>query len=78
MLAHFFVSRPIFALVIAIVIMLAGSAAIMSLPVAQYPEVRLRLFGSNDPSDLRSPDIDICFHYSDGDWRDCWRARPTR
>src|SRR3990170_3451696 len=39
MLAHFFVSRPIFAWVIAIVIMLAGSAAITSLPVAQYPDV---------------------------------------
>lgn len=39
MLARFFVSRPIFAWVIAIVIMLAGSAAITSLPVAQYPDV---------------------------------------
>jgi LysR family transcriptional regulator, glycine cleavage system transcriptional activator len=40
--------------------------------LARYPEVRLRLIGSNDRGDLRSPDIDICFHYSDGDWRDCW------
>ncbi|MET0534951.1 MAG: efflux RND transporter permease subunit, partial [Steroidobacter sp.] len=39
MLARFFVSRPIFAWVIAIVIMLAGSAAIVSLPIAQYPDV---------------------------------------
>jgi multidrug efflux pump len=39
MLARFFVSRPIFAWVIAIVIMLAGLAAITSLPVAQYPDV---------------------------------------
>ncbi|MDY6947967.1 MAG: efflux RND transporter permease subunit, partial [Pseudomonadota bacterium] len=39
MLAKFFVGRPIFAWVIAIVIMLAGTAAITSLPVAQYPDV---------------------------------------
>ncbi len=39
MLARFFVGRPIFAWVIAIVIMLAGTAAITSLPVAQYPDV---------------------------------------
>ena len=39
MLARFFVNRPIFAWVIAIVIMLAGASAITSLPVAQYPDV---------------------------------------
>lgn len=39
MLARFFVGRPIFAWVIAIVIMLAGTAAITSLPVSQYPDV---------------------------------------
>ena len=39
MLARFFVNRPIFAWVIAIVIMLAGASAISSLPVAQYPDV---------------------------------------
>jgi multidrug efflux pump len=39
MLAKIFVGRPIFAWVIAIVIMLAGTAAITSLPVAQYPDV---------------------------------------
>ena len=39
MLAKFFVGRPIFAWVIAIVIMLAGAAAITSLPIAQYPDV---------------------------------------
>ncbi|HWK48997.1 MAG TPA: efflux RND transporter permease subunit, partial [Steroidobacter sp.] len=39
MLAKFFVGRPIFAWVIAIVIMLAGTAAITTLPVAQYPDV---------------------------------------
>lgn len=39
MIARFFVNRPIFAWVIAIVIMLAGLLALRSLPVAQYPDV---------------------------------------
>ncbi len=39
MLARFFASRPVFAWVISIVIMLAGVASIMVLPVAQYPNV---------------------------------------
>jgi LysR family transcriptional regulator, glycine cleavage system transcriptional activator len=40
--------------------------------MAQYPDIKLRLLGSNDKSDLRSPDIDVCLHYTNGDWRDCW------
>ncbi|HEY0253933.1 MAG TPA: efflux RND transporter permease subunit, partial [Kofleriaceae bacterium] len=39
MLARFFASRPVFAWVISIVIMLAGVASIMALPIAQYPDV---------------------------------------
>ncbi|MDY0748989.1 efflux RND transporter permease subunit [Paucibacter sp. R3-3] len=39
MLAGYFVKRPIFAWVIAIVIMLAGAMSIANLPVAQYPDV---------------------------------------
>jgi len=39
MIAHFFIHRPIFAWVISIVIMLAGAGSIISLPVAQYPDV---------------------------------------
>ncbi|HEX7837460.1 MAG TPA: efflux RND transporter permease subunit [Kofleriaceae bacterium] len=39
MLARFFASRPVFAWVISIVIMLAGIASILALPVAQYPDV---------------------------------------
>jgi multidrug efflux pump len=38
-ISRFFVQRPIFAWVIAIAIMLAGLAAITTLPVAQYPDV---------------------------------------
>ncbi|PIC01356.1 efflux RND transporter permease subunit [Caulobacter sp. X] len=41
MLSRFFIDRPIFAWVIAIVIMLAGALAITSLPVAQYPSIAL-------------------------------------
>jgi multidrug efflux pump len=38
-MARFFIDRPIFAWVIAIVIMLAGGLAIWTLPIAQYPSI---------------------------------------
>ena len=38
-MVNFFIDRPIFAWVIAIVIMLAGGLATLSLPIAQYPEI---------------------------------------
>ena len=38
-MARFFIGRPIFAIVIAILIMLAGGLAILSLPVEQYPTI---------------------------------------
>ena len=38
-MVNFFIDRPIFAWVIAIVIMLAGGLATLSLPVAQYPDI---------------------------------------
>ena len=38
-MARYFIDRPIFAWVIAIVVMLAGLLAIRSLPVAQFPEI---------------------------------------
>jgi len=37
--SHFFIDRPIFAWVIAIVIMLAGGLALLTLPIAQYPSI---------------------------------------
>jgi multidrug efflux pump len=37
--ANFFIDRPIFAWVIAIVIMLAGTISVLTLPVAQYPSI---------------------------------------
>ncbi|RCS25069.1 transcriptional regulator GcvA [Phyllobacterium salinisoli] len=38
----------------------------------QYPDIRLTLTASNDADHLRSPDIDICVLYGDGNWADCW------
>jgi hydrophobe/amphiphile efflux-1 (HAE1) family protein len=38
-MARFFIDRPIFAIVIAIVIVILGGVAIPSLPIATYPEV---------------------------------------
>ncbi len=39
MLSQFFINRPIFAWVLAIITMLAGALAIKTLPVAQYPAI---------------------------------------
>ncbi len=39
MFSKFFINRPIFASVLSIVIVLAGSIALFTLPVAQYPEI---------------------------------------
>src|SRR3989344_6009116 len=41
MLSRFFIDRPIFAWVVAIVIMMAGALAIRTLPIAQYPDIAL-------------------------------------
>ena len=40
-MARFFIDRPIFAWVIAIIIMLAGGLALFKLPVEMYPTLRL-------------------------------------
>ncbi|KXI21927.1 efflux RND transporter permease subunit [Photobacterium sanguinicancri] len=39
MLSRFFIQRPKFALVISIILTLAGSIALMNLPVAEYPKI---------------------------------------
>lgn len=39
MLAKFFIDRPVFAVVISLVIVFAGLAALNTLPTAQYPEI---------------------------------------
>ena len=38
-MANYFIERPVFAWVLAIILMLAGGIAIMNLPVAQYPQI---------------------------------------
>ena len=38
-MSRFFIDRPVFAWVIAIIIMLAGALSITSLPIAQYPSI---------------------------------------
>src|SRR6266508_1153579 len=38
-MARFFVDRPVFAMVISIVIILIGTLSLVTLPIAQYPEV---------------------------------------
>ncbi len=38
-MVNFFIDRPIFAWVIAIVIMMAGGLAVTTLPIAQYPSI---------------------------------------
>src|SRR5258708_36416986 len=37
--AHFFIDRPIFAGVISILITIVGAIALLTLPIAQYPEI---------------------------------------
>ena len=39
MFSHFFIDRPIFATVIALIIAIAGLVAMVQLPIAQYPQV---------------------------------------
>jgi multidrug efflux pump subunit AcrB len=38
-LSHFFISRPIFAIVLSLFVTIVGAVAYFRLPVAQYPEV---------------------------------------
>ncbi|MCX6141580.1 MAG: efflux RND transporter permease subunit, partial [Ignavibacteriales bacterium] len=38
-MSKFFINHPIFAWVIAIIIMLAGALAIYTLPISQYPPI---------------------------------------
>jgi len=39
MISRIFIDRPIFAWVLAIIVMMAGLGAILSLPIAQYPDI---------------------------------------
>lgn len=39
MFSRFFIDRPIFATVISIAIVIAGSVTLIGLPISQYPEI---------------------------------------
>ena len=54
MFARFFIDKPVFSWVVAIIIMLAGTASILSLPIAQYP-------------DIAPPTVSISANYSGAD-----------
>jgi LysR family glycine cleavage system transcriptional activator len=43
--------------------------------MAQYPDIRLTLVPSNDPKDIRAPQVDLCILYGDGSWTDCWMRK---
>ncbi|HEX4781190.1 MAG TPA: efflux RND transporter permease subunit, partial [Usitatibacter sp.] len=38
-MARFFINRPIFAIVIALIVMLAGGLSMLTLPIDQYPPI---------------------------------------
>jgi len=38
-MAKFFIHRPVFAIVISLVIVIAGAMSLMTLPVAQFPQI---------------------------------------
>jgi len=38
-MAKFFIHRPVFAIVLSLVIIIAGAMSLMTLPVAQYPQI---------------------------------------
>ena len=38
-MAKFFIQRPIFAIVISLILVIVGTLAAFSLPVAQYPQI---------------------------------------
>ena len=39
MFSQFFINRPIFASVLSIIVTLAGGVSLLTLPIAQYPEI---------------------------------------
>ena len=38
-LSHFFIDRPIFAIVVSLFVTIVGAVAYVGLPIAQYPEI---------------------------------------
>src|SRR5258707_9006930 len=37
-IAHFFIDRPVFAIVLSLVALIGGAIAVFTLPIAQYPQ----------------------------------------
>ena len=64
-MSRFFIDRPIFAWVIALVLVLAGVLAIRSLPIAQFPP-------------LAPPQISVTAVYPGRGRRRRWRTPPPR
>ncbi len=64
-MANFFIDRPIFAWVLAILLCLTGTLAILSLPVEQYP-------------DLAPPNVRITANYPRRFPRKPWRIPSLR
>src|SRR5678816_1067855 len=47
MLSRFFIDRPVFAWIIALIVILAGSIAVLNLPIRQYPAIAPPSVGIN-------------------------------
>ncbi len=45
---------------------------------ARFPDIRLTLGASNDHALTRSPDVDVCILYGDGNWPECWTKLLAR
>ena len=54
-MARFFIDRPVFAWVIAIIIMLAGGISILNLPISQYPSIAPPTIGTVSYTHLTLP-----------------------
>ncbi len=64
-MANFFIDRPIFAWVLAILLCLTGTLAILSLPVEQYP-------------DLAPPNVRITANYPGASAQTLGKVRISR
>ena len=63
-MSKFFIDRPIFAWVLAIIVMMLGAMAVRSLPIAQYPSIA-------------PPSVAITVNYP-GAWLTQYRTRSCR
>lgn len=54
-MANFFIERPVFARVLAIIMMFTGGIAIMNLPIAQYPQIAPPPLPLAQPTPVQTP-----------------------